>query len=388
MVDVREEVLELSQRGPRVFATLMRGGTSKCWMFREADLPGDTRTRDRLLARLFGSPEPRQIDGIGGATSTTSKAVVIGAARAGHIEYQVAQLSPGNVKVEWTSNCGNCASALGLFVVEERLVNLGDPITTATILNTRTGLRIDAELDTPAARAPSGGDTLITGTLYGGARVVLSFPADSWSSYGSTLSTGEAIETISVNGMDLRVTMVDAGTPAALVWAEDLIPGVSDLAQVAENSLDTLLKLRPIVAKAMHIGEQGGVALDSIPKIGVVGPSSDPGSDLNVQMLSMRGLHPAISITSTVAVGAASGIEGSTASRAIRVTNHGEDFSRPSLRIGTAAGAVEVGLTRSASGGVVAVTCLRSARRLVDGAIYLPPDGDLDRQFDPPAAAS
>jgi 2-methylaconitate cis-trans-isomerase PrpF len=347
----------------------MRGGTSKCWVFRVTDLPADRAERDALLLRVFGSPDPRQVDGVGGATSTTSKALVVdGYSEAtGCVEYRFAQVSVDRTRVEWDSNCGNCATSLGLYAAQEVLVSPTLGLTTVPLLNTATGLRLDAEIDTPDGRAPRDGETYITGAVYPGARVSLRCGPSSWATYGRTLPTGNAQDLLTVGGRQLRVTMIDAGAPAVLVHADDLgLTAMSTSTAEIDRWLPLLVEVRQAAAALMGISN-GGSQLQSIPKVGIVGPPrAEGGTDLEARMVSMTAAHPSIGITSSIAVSAASSVPGTTVAEVMsRSADH-------ALRIGTIAGCVEMGIDTLASGEVQAVSCVRSARRIADATLHVP----------------
>ena len=154
--------IEVGSAELAVPASWVRGGTSKCWVFQAAEVDALNVTRDEFLLRAFGSPDLRQIDGIGGATSTTSKSIIVekpGADRA-VVRYSFAQVSVDHPRVEWMSNCGNCATALGLYAVQHHLVELDDVVTEFELLNVTTGLVLGVKIPTPGRVAPSHGASI------------------------------------------------------------------------------------------------------------------------------------------------------------------------------------------------------------------------------------
>ena len=295
-------------------ATLVRGGTSKCWIFRDQDLPSDALETDRLLIRTFGSPDLRQIDGVGGASSTTSKAITVGGTDPdGTVRYRFAQVAIDKPAVEWASNCGNCATALGLYALHAGLVAPTGEVTRVPILNTVTGLHLICEIPTPGAKVPAYGGRRLDGQHYPGVPIDVIFQKASWSSYGAQFPTGSATDELEVDGKRYQATLIDAGAPAALFDAQDL--GLD--ATGSEDALESLVRLAPqlraAAARRMGLPQD----LTSIPKVGIVGPPPTGATGVSARMISMTALHPAIGLTSAVAVAAASGTPGSVVQRSV-----------------------------------------------------------------------
>ncbi|MBT1004270.1 hypothetical protein KIH31_16915 [Paenarthrobacter sp. DKR-5] len=293
-------------------STLVRGGTSKCWIFRAQDLPADVDATERLLIRTFGSPDLRQIDGVGGASSTTSKAIVVdGVDGDGTVRYRFAQVAIDKPAVEWASNCGNCATALGLYALHSGLVAPAAEVTRVTILNVLTGLRLVCEIPTPGAHVPVYGGRRLDGQHYPGVPVDVIFQKDTWSSYGPQYPTGSPIDEIELDGHRYQATLIDAGAPAALFHAPDL--GLSGREEAAE--LDGLVRLAPALRAAAAQKMNLPAGLSSVPKVGVVGAPPEGSSGISARMISMSALHPAIGLTSAVAVAAAFGTPGTVVQR-------------------------------------------------------------------------
>lgn len=357
--------------GHDVRATWMRGGTSKCWLFARERLPGDPADRDRLISRVFGSPDARQIDGVGGATSTTSKVMVVDEARSGsgRVEYEFGQVVVEEPRVEWTSNCGNCATALALYAAQQGYGMQDGEQIRVQLVNTRTDLVLDAAIALRGAEVPNSGDAMVPGVTHPGVPVRLEFGRESWTSKGgSIMPTGVAREQVMVGSYRATASVIDAGTPAVFVDGADL-----DLHSGADGFEEQLTALVDPLRDARR-DIQGRVARwatdlgEAIPKIGVVVPAASGSNvDVIVRMLSMDKLHPAIGITSAVAVAAASAIEESVVATCL-----GDRAEGPKLRIGTAAGAVDVIRVRDDDAQLVAVEVVRSARRIADARIHLP----------------
>ncbi|GHF49800.1 methylitaconate delta2-delta3-isomerase [Amycolatopsis bartoniae] len=341
----------------------MRGGTSKCWLFDDEALAG--ADADTLLAAAFGAGDPRQLDGVGGATSTTSKAAIVRRSdRPGvDVDYDFAQVGIGARRVEWGSNCGNCATAIGLYALLTGLVPAQPGRTTVRLRNTNTGTLLAATVATPDGTVPESGDVLVPGAAVGGVGVELAFLDPAGGTTGSLLPTGRAVDRF-----PLPATLIDAGAPAALFPVsafgnapfEDLVP--------------ELIRLRREAALRMGLATPDGPVDHAVPKTGVVGPPVDYRTadgvpvaageyDVAVRMLSMLAPHPAVGLTSAVALAAAATVPGSVVS-----PYHQGNV----LRLGTPAGVVTVGIDRGPGGALAAVRMRRAARRIAVAEISVP----------------
>lgn len=345
-------------------ATLLRGGTSKCWIFRRSDLPSDQSALDELLIRAFGSPDVRQIDGVGGGSSTTSKALIVDDLdEDGTLPYVFAQVAIDKPSVEYDSNCGNCATGLGLFALHSGVVATTGDLTRVAILNTATGLRNICEIPTPDGRVPVTGERRLDGQVYPGVPVDVIFTKDSWSSFGIELPTGHAVDEVEVEGKRYSATLIDAGAPAALFDAAAFgLTGSEDI-----GDLDVVLHLAPQLraeaARMMNLP----VGLTSIPKVGIVGPPPAGTDGVSARMISMSAFHPAIGLTSAVAIAAASGTPDSLVDRA-RVRTDGSSMQLPIHLFNSIATPTLDGATPSE------VAFQRSARVLVEGSVFVPND--------------
>ena len=351
----------------QVPATLVRGGTSKCWIFRQSDLPRDTSEVERLLVRTFGSPDLRQIDGVGGASSTTSKAIIVDDEKAagGVVEYRFAQIAIDNPSVEWDSNCGNCATALGLYALHAGLVSPTEDVSRVTIVNTVTGLSLVCEIPTPGGRVPAYGARQLPGQHYPGVPVDIIFEQNSWSSFGAEFPSGKPLDEITLRGTTYRATLIDAGAPAALFDALDFGATGQEGAEDLQQLVDLAPGLRAAAAKLMNIPDH----LTSIPKVGIIGPPPAGETGVSARMISMGALHPAIGLTSAVAVAAASGRQGSVVDRYfVRPDRHSEPDG---LVIHMLNGATRSALNAPAP---TKVSFQRSARVISEGTVLVPGD--------------
>ena len=360
----------------KIEAEWMRGGTSKCWVFEAGHLGEDT-SLDSLLPRVFGSPDSRQIDGVGGATSTTSKAMILH--RPDHedidVDFTFAQVGIEEAAVDWGSNCGNCSAVVGLYAIEKGWVVPTGDVTRIVTRNTNTGQVIVQRVATPAGALPIVPDAQMPGVPFPGYRVGLGFQDPAGKTTGALLPTGSATDTITAGGTRWTVSMVDAGAPVVIVRAEDLgldparydswLPGV-------ELQLDTLDQIRRQAAVRMGLAATTASAARAIPKLAIAAAPAPAGassseteaSDLNVMMLSMGRPHPALAITGSIALTLAARTPGTVLHQMTGGTQGA------ALKLRTPAGVLETWTEENDGGVLVGVD--RTARTIATTVIHLP----------------
>lgn len=362
--------------------TWMRGGTSKCWLFNAVDIDpyiADAGGLDNILTAAFGSGDPRQLDGVGGGSSTTSKAAIVRRSSAPGIDvdYLFAQVAIENRTVEWGSNCGNCATAIGLYAVQTGLVAVDDRVTVVRMRNENTGALLSAEIDTPGGRIPVEGDASVPGTTALGVPVGLTF-TDPAPVRSAMLPTGAEVDRITLGHNEYSGTFVRAGAPAALFDAADFGLAGSESNSVVAAHVPTLIALRRQAALSMGLSKPEEPVSHAVPKVGIVGPPADYTTttgqcivaadyDISVRMLSMMAPHPAIGLTSAVAVAAAATVAGSVVTANARIGWPG------SLRIGTAAGVLDVDYIVDHDGLLHSVTLHRAVRRIATADLFVVP---------------
>ncbi|WP_035282251.1 PrpF domain-containing protein [Brevibacterium album] len=360
----------------RVSARWMRGGTSKCWVFDAADLDETGFSADAALPRIFGSPDLRQLDGVGGATSTTSKALIVERGDGSDIDvsYTFAQVGIEEAKVDWGSNCGNCSAAVGLFALESGWVPLRPGATEVRTYNTNTGQVIIQTIPTPGARLPDDPQELIPGTVFTGHGVELGFVSPEGKTTGVLLPTGAPVSEFAVaEGRTVRASLVDAGAPLVMVDAESFGLAPQDYAVWAglvSERLSELDGIRRAAAVRMGLAETPEAAERAIPKVGVVSGSPDGEADLQVLMLSMGRPHPAMPITGSVGVTVAARTPGTTVAESLGGVV-GEE-----LRIRIPVGVLSTFTADRPEGRAVGVR--RTARTLAEAQLLVP-DGHLER---------
>ena len=384
----------------RIPATYMRGGTSKGVFFRLADLPEAARVpgpaRDALLMRVIGSPDPygKHTDGMGGATSSTSKCVIIGPPSVpGHdVDYLYGQVAIEEAFVDWSGNCGNLSAAVGPFAIANGFLDPArvpaDGICTVRIWQANIGKTIVAHVPMTGGQVQETGDFELDGVTFPAAEIVLEFldPADDDGDGGSMFPTGKLIDQLEVPGVGtFEATLINAGIPTVFVDAAAIGLTGTEL-QPAINGSPERLKLFEAIrtAGALRMGliktAEEAATRQHTPKVAFVSPPADYVAssgkaiaavdiDLNVRALSMGKLHHAMMGTASVAIATAASVPGTLVNRAAG------GGARESVRFGHPSGTLRVGAKAEQVDGKWTVTkaiMSRSARVLMAGWVRVP----------------
>ena len=349
-----------------VRCTMLRAGTSRGLYFEAGDLPADAATRDDLLLRLMGTPDPRQIDGLGGATSLTSKVAVVG--RSEHpdadVDYLFLQLGVDAPTVSDQQNCGNILAGVGPFAVERGLVPAGDQETSVRIRMVNSGSVAVATFPTPDGRVEYRGDVAIAGVPGTAAPVVLAFTDTEGSATGSLLPTGRVRDT--VDGVD--VTCVDNGMPVVVAMAESL--GLTGHESHEELAVDSALleRIDTLRTKAGQLMGLGDVSRSSVPKTALLAPARDGGQ---VSTRSFIPVQPHTSIGVLAAVSVATGMLLPGAVGHELTADWPTDRSQVDVEHPTGHLLVDVVVdTSTTPPRVVRSGVVRTARKLFDGTAY------------------
>lgn len=282
-----------------VRCTMLRGGTSRGLYFEPGDLPADTAARDDLLLRLMGTPDPRQIDGLGGATSLTSKVAVVGPSDHPHadVDYLFLQLGVDEAAVSDRQNCGNILAGVGPFAVERGLVAAGQQETTVRILMVNSDSIAVATFPTPGGRVEYRGDVAISGVPRTAAPVVLAFTDTEGSATGSLLPTGNVRDCVD----GIEVTCVDNGMPVIVACAESF--GLTGYETHEQLAADTELRERidAFRQKAGQLMGLGDVAGSSVPKTILLAPPQDGGQVCTRSFIPVQP-HTSIGVLAAVSV--------------------------------------------------------------------------------------
>ncbi|HEY1078037.1 MAG TPA: 2-methylaconitate cis-trans isomerase PrpF [Fontimonas sp.] len=386
----------------KIPATYMRGGTSKGVFFRLSDLPercqAPGEARDRLLMRVIGSPDPyaAHIDGMGGATSSTSKCVILSkSAQPGHdVDYLYGQISIDKAFVDWSGNCGNLSTAAGAFAIHAGLM---DPARvpqngTCVVRIWQANIRktIIAHVPVTNGQVQETGDFELDGVTFPAAEIVLEFldPSDDGEDGGSMFPTGNLVDDLEVPGIGtLKATMITAGIPTVFVNAAEIGYTGTELREAINTKPDVLAKFETIrVAGALRMGlikkPEEAATRQHTPKVAFVAPPADYVSssgkqikagdvDLNVRALSMGKLHHAMMGTAAVAIGTAAAIPGTLVNLAAG------GGAREAVRFGHPSGTLRVGAAAEQQDGqwvVKKAIMSRSARVLMEGWVRVPGD--------------
>jgi len=341
----------------------MRGGTSKGGYFLKDDLPADIPQRDAFLLAVMGSPDPRQIDGMGGADPLTSKvAVVCRSARPGiDVDYLFLQVFVDQAIVTDAQNCGNILAGVGPFAIERGLVSAQDGETRVAIFMENTGQVAIATVQTPGMMVTYNGNAAIDGVPGTHAPIPIEFRDTAGSSCGALLPTGRAVEV--VNGVP--VTLIDNGMPCVVMKAADLgITGYEDRDQLDANSV---LKAK-VEAIRLAVGERmnlGDVRDKSVPKMMLVAPPQHGGA-VCVRSFIPHRAHATIGVLGAVSVATACLIAGSPAAEVAIVP----EGARKTLSVEHPTGEMSCVLETDEAGEVVSAALLRTARKLMDGLVF------------------
>ncbi len=373
----------------QIKCTIMRGGTSKGIFIKLNELPLEPQKRDRIIKAIFGSPDIRQIDGLGGADTLTSKCAIIGPSTRpdADVNYTFAQVGIEQDVVDYKGNCGNISSAVGPFAVDEGMVSITAPVTKVRINQTNTGKIIVAEVPIKEGKAAVNGDLQIDGAPGTGAKITLDFSDTQGAVTGSLLPTKKAMDTININGKEYHISIVDAGNPLVFIAADELgLKGTETPDEIDNNSklMNTIEHIRGTAAEKIGLVKRWDLAaVESpyIPFFAIVSPPSDYETynkkqvkktdiDLVSRLLFMLKMHKTYPGTGTVCTGAAAKIQGSVVWNVISE----EARKKQTIRIGHPAGVIPVETETKVSNGAMEISKIaiyRTARRIMDGYVYI-----------------
>lgn len=351
----------MSECGTRVM--WMRGGTSKGAVFLAEDLPGDAAVRDAFLLRVMGSPDPRQIDGMGGADPLTSKvAVVSRSARDGvDVDYLFLQVFVDEAIVSDTQNCGNMLAAVGPFSIERELVPASGDETRVTIFMINTGQVAVATCQTPGGVVTYEGEARIDGVPGTAAPVPLEFRDTAGSSCGALLPTGNAFDLID----GVCCTLIDNGMPCVVFKASDVGATGYEDRETLDAAEELKARIESIRLKAGPLMNLGEVTTKSVPKMMLVAPPVNGGA-VTVRSFIPRRAHASIGVLGAVSVATACLVPGSAAAGVAVVPAGNHKLLSVEHPTGEISCLLEIGRT----GEVASAALLRTARKLLDGEIF------------------
>ncbi len=345
----------------------MRGGTSRGPFFREEDLPQDVALRDAVLLSVMGSPDARQIDGLGGADPLTSKVGIIRRGRdpGVDLEFLFAQVSIKEARVDTTPNCGNMLAAVVPFGLETGLVDARGEITTLRVLTRNTGTLSDIEVPTPGGRVEYAGEARIDGVPGTAAPINISFLETAGSVCGSLLPTGHLVDRFD----GVEVTCMDNGMPVVIMAAEALgVTGYETREQLNANAplKQKIESIRLQAGPAMNLGD---VAKQVVPKMCLVAKPA-AGGHICTRTFIPHDCHAAVGVLGAVTVATAAVLPGSVAHRYSRVP----PGNRKTLSVEHPSGEFSVVLTMNPENPseVLQAALLRTARLIMRGEVFVP----------------
>lgn len=376
----------------RIPAVLMRGGTSKGLFFHANHLPSDPGARDAVLLAAYGSPDPnrRQINGVGGAVSTTSKVAIISPSASPDYDvvYNFGQVSIDRPLVDFKGNCGNISSAVGPFAVDEGLIAATEPVTSVRIHQINTDKLIVAEVPVKDGRFDEAGDYEIAGVPGGAGKIILRFSDPGGSLTGKLFPTGNVKDNLDVPEMgNVKLTIIDAANPVVLVQAAalDLEGTEIEKFDADETVKGRLERIRCTAAVEIGLAEtiqEATQQSQAVPKIACVSapkPYQTLGGktvkiaevDLVARMMSMGTLHKSFAVSGAVATAGAARIPGTVVHDLISL----EASKKEIMRLGHPGGIIEVGaVVKETRGNFNYKEAIlgRTARRLMEGNVLVP----------------
>ena len=341
----------------------MRGGTSKGGYFLASDLPADTAERDAFLLKVMGSPDKRQIDGVGGADPLTSKVAVVNkSARSGiDVDYLFLQVFVDQAIVTDMQNCGNILAGVGPFALERGLVKAADGSTDVRIYMENTGQVAVATVATPGCTVTYTGEARIDGVPGTAAPVPIQFEDTAGSSCGALLPTGNSVDELE----GIEVTMIDNGMPCVVMRASDLGITGQEAPEFLEADESLRAKLELIRLKAGHLMNLGDVSEKSVPKMTMVSPPKHGGT-ISTRTFIPHRCHAAIGVLGAVSVATACLLPGSPAAELADIKGGNEK----TMPIEHPTGEMTVVATLDGQGDVQRAAILRTARKLFDGVVF------------------
>ena len=378
-----------------VEGVLFRGGTSKGFFVREEVLPEPGSLRDELILELFGSPDPLQVDGLGGSKSHTSKIMLVTDSDRDDVdvEYTFGQVAVEDPNVDWGGNCGNLTSAIGAFAVREGLVEFEPPEADLTLLNTNTDTLVDQRVPVTADGPDVYGEYAIDGVPGTGPYIPSRFRDPAGGVTGALFPTGRPVDSVTLDGEEVDCTVLDVGNPCVFLRAGDAgLSGTELPDELAETPglLDRLEHVRGQICERLDMADSAEAAREQSPAVPQLALVSEPQSfdcsvdkrveaedvDITARVFTSGTPHHAYAVTGAMCLAAASRLPGTVPNEALR------DGVADSVTIGHPKGAIEIGVELDDPDDperVDAVTVGRTARPLMTGLAHYRYVGELSQ---------
>jgi methylitaconate Delta-isomerase len=375
----------------KIPCVIQRAGTSKGVYLLSKDVPSDPDLRTKLILAIFGSPDIRQIDGLGGADPLTSKCAIIGLSTRpdADVDYTMAQVGITDALIDYGGNCGNISSGVGPFAIDQGLVDIREPETIVRIFNTNTQKILKAYVQTEGGKAKYTGDYAIDGVPGTGSKILLDYSATGGTVNGKVLPTGNPVDRVTVEGLgEMDISIVDAGNPTCYLRPEVLgfsgIEGPHD--EKVVKSLDKIELIRGTVSKLIGLATDARKArIESAtrPMIAFVSPPTAYTSftdgtrvekediDFVSRLFFMQTMHKTYPGTGTVCTGAAALIEGTIVNQVCNPSA----LKNKIVRIGHPSGTIEIEVdveNTPAGPDLLLAAFGRTSRRIMEGFVYVP----------------
>ncbi|WP_396120272.1 2-methylaconitate cis-trans isomerase PrpF family protein [Domibacillus indicus] len=373
----------------KVPVVIMRGGTSKGVFLNHQHMPTNPALWEEFLLDVMGSPDQRQIDGLGGANSLTSKAAIIkkSDSPAFDVEYTFAQVSIDHQMVDFKGNCGNISSAVGPYAIEQGMVPIKEPVTKVRIYNTNTKKLIIAEVEVENGQVKAEGNCSIPGVPGTGSPIYLSFTQAEGAVTGKLFPTGKPVDMIRTADRLIPVSIVDVANPLVFVRAKDVgLNGTELPAEYTPDKLKELEEIRSIAAEMCGFADRKEATLKSpaVPKMTIVASPADyidrtgvqrksADMDILIRMMSMQKPHQALAITGAICTTAAAFLEDTILSDLI-------DIKQEVFRLAHPAGIMETKVDFVA-GHISAIKVVRTARTILEGNVFTKKNYALSHQL-------
>lgn len=372
---------------------IMRAGTSKGIFINEKVLPQDEAERTNRILKIFGSPDIRQIDGLGGAEPLTSKMAIIGQSTRedADVNYTFGQVSYVAPKIDYSGNCGNISAGVGPYAVDEGLVEVTEPYTTVRVHNTNTGKILVETVKVEDGLAVVDGDYAIAGAPGTGQKIEIDFSDTAGSKTGKLLPTGNPVDKMTIADIgEIEFSLVDAANPVIFVRAKDLgLTGIETPSQIDkdERILSILEEIRGNAAIIIGAATDLADALKNAPAFPMVAfvsesqdytafgtnkAISEDDTDFVSRLMFMQVIHKTYAGTGTICTGAAARIEGTLVNEAMKAKNKGQENI---LKIGHPSGVITIDVSAhqdDSSWMLDKAAINRTARRIMDGFCYTP----------------
>ncbi|AIF50384.1 2-methylaconitate cis-trans isomerase PrpF family protein [Pelosinus sp. UFO1] len=371
----------------KIPAVLMRGGTSKGVYLMQSDLPADSGLRDQVILAIYGSPDIRQINGVGGADPLTSKVAIIAPSTRENVDvdYTFGYVGIKDAVVDYEGNCGNMSSGVGPFAIQQGLVAITEPITKVRIYNTNTKKIIEAEIPVKDGEVVTEGDYAIDGVPGTGAKIVLNFLNSGGSKTGKLLPTGNVVDEIVLkDGKKVRVSLVDAANPSVFIKATDIgLTGIELPKDTEANPeiLEIMEDIRTTAAVMMGLATSKDAVGPAVPKVAFVSAPKDyftingvgvkaKDIDLVARTKALAVMHKAYAVTGGICVSTAALIEGTVVNEIV-----GEQAKvRGTVRLGHPSGILDFEINLEKNGEkwqLDKAGVSRTARPIMDGHVYV-----------------